>query len=226
VGGVRGVGPPPPSASISEFYRVPFSRNDIADIFLSIDARLTASGAARGHLPAGCRVAGWVGGRVAGCGGTAGRAPPPPASISESYRVAFSLNDISGILLNTNASLTASGAVRGRLPTGCGAVGWGGRRGAGWGCPGGRAASSTAARWRGGGVCGGGPSPPRPPDGGVGGTRGGGPLLCRPLGGGVSACHALRGYIFVYGLPASPHCGFSEPARVLLVSILPQNRIK
>ena len=59
-------------------------------------------------------AAGWR-----GRGGTRGGAAPPPVSFSGTHCVACSLNDGADLLLSTDASLTASGAARGRLPTGC-----------------------------------------------------------------------------------------------------------
>jgi len=132
VGGVRAGGPPLP--------RPPGLRG----------------GGCPGWRAASSPAAGWRGGGVPG-----GRAAPPPASISGSYRVAFSLNDIGGLLHSTDASLTACCAAQGRLPTGCWVVGWKGRRVARRGGPGGKAASSPAAAWRVGGVRGDGRPLPR-----------------------------------------------------------------
>ena len=91
----------------------------------------------KGCLPPGRRVAGWEvsgGGAVAspaahwrGGGVPGGRAALPPAFISGSFCVAFSLNDIAGEFLSTDARLTTSGAARGRLHTGLWVAECGGR---------------------------------------------------------------------------------------------------
>jgi len=56
-------------------------------------------------------AAGWRGG-----GGPGGRAAPPPASMSGSYRVAFSLNEIGGFLLSAYLPLSARGKTFERGP--------------------------------------------------------------------------------------------------------------